>query len=168
MQNLDVISVNLWQILISLINLILLFLIVKRFLYKPVKAILAQRRQEVEGHYEAARLAKEQAEADRVEWDAKMATADEQAQDMLKTAAEQAKLRADAIVDDARRKADGIILFAQAEAEQERRKAEQEIRREIVEVSGALTEKMLGREINSDDHRQLIDSFLDDLGESNE
>ena len=43
MQTLDVISVNLWQILISLINLFLLFLILKKFLFKPVKKVLDQR-----------------------------------------------------------------------------------------------------------------------------
>ena len=42
-QNLDIISVNIWQILISLINLLLLFLIIKKFLYKPVKKFIAQR-----------------------------------------------------------------------------------------------------------------------------
>ena len=39
MQTLDVISVNLWQILASLLNLLILFLIVKHFLYKPVKTL---------------------------------------------------------------------------------------------------------------------------------
>ena len=40
MQSLEVISVNIWHILISLCNLLILFLIVKRFLFKPVKKAL--------------------------------------------------------------------------------------------------------------------------------
>ena len=40
-QSLDIISVNIWQILISLINLLLLFLIIKKFLFKPVQNMLA-------------------------------------------------------------------------------------------------------------------------------
>ena len=43
MQSLDIISINIWQILISLCNLVLLFLILKKFLYKPVHNVLAQR-----------------------------------------------------------------------------------------------------------------------------
>ena len=54
MQNLDVISVNIWQILISLANLTLLFLIIKKFLYKPVKKVLQQRRDEIDSQYTAA------------------------------------------------------------------------------------------------------------------
>ena len=53
-QPLEVISVNLWQILISLCNLLLLFLIIKRFLYKPVKKVLAQRQAALQEQYDAA------------------------------------------------------------------------------------------------------------------
>lgn len=168
MQNLDVISVNLWQILISLANLVLLFLIVKRFLYKPIKRILAQRQQEIDGQYAAAQAAQQQADDNRREWEATMSTAREQADTILQTATEQAKFRGDAMLDEARQKADSLIRVAQTEAELERKKAEEDIRREIVEVSGALTEKMLGREINNDDHRALIDSFLEQIGDGNE
>ena len=168
MQNLDVISVNLWQILISLANLVLLFLIVKRFLFKPVKRILAERRREIEGQYDAAAQAQTEADNNRREWEATMATAREQADGILQAATEQAKFRGDAMVDEARQKADSIVRMAQTEAELERKKAELDIKREIVELSGALTEKMLAREINSDDHQALIDSFLDELGDGNE
>jgi F-type H+-transporting ATPase subunit b len=168
MQNLDVISVNLWQILISLANLVLLFLIVKHFLFKPVKRILAKRQQEIDGRYDAAHAAQEHADENRREWETAMATARTQADGILQTATEQAKFRGDAMVDEARQKADSIIRMAQTEAELERKKAEQDIKREIVEVSGALTAKMLGREINDDDHRALIDSFLNEIGDANE
>ena len=72
MQSLDVISVNLWQILISLINLVLLFLIIKHFLFKPVKRMLALRQSEVDARYESAELAQKEAEASRTEWKNKL------------------------------------------------------------------------------------------------
>ena len=37
-----------------------------------------------------------------------------------------------------------------------------------MEVSGALTEKMLGREINTKDHRNLIDSFIEKIGDGDD
>ena len=42
MQTLDVISVNLWQMVASLANLVILFLLIKKFLYKPVQTELKQ------------------------------------------------------------------------------------------------------------------------------
>ena len=47
MQSLDVISVNLWQILISLCNLVIIFLVVKHFLYQPVRKMLKKRQEKI-------------------------------------------------------------------------------------------------------------------------
>ena len=60
-QTLDVISVNLWQILISLANLVILYLLLKKFLFKPVHKFLAARKEEVENLYGEAEEAQEQA-----------------------------------------------------------------------------------------------------------
>lgn len=65
MQSLEVISVNIWHILISLCNLLILFLIVKRFLFKPVKKALEKRDADIGERYSAANEAKRSAEADQ-------------------------------------------------------------------------------------------------------
>ena len=62
MQTLDIVSVNLWLILISLANLVLIYLIVKKFLFKPVQRMLDQRQKEVDERYSAADDAKRAAE----------------------------------------------------------------------------------------------------------
>ena len=168
MQNLDVISVNLWQILISLINLFLLFLIIKKFLFKPVKKVLDERQKELDDQYAAAKEAELQANEDRRAWEEKLSGADAQADAILQSATDNAKYRGDKMIAEAKERADGIIRHAQNEAELERQKAVDGIKREIVEVSGALTEKMLEREINTDDHRALIDSFIEKIGDSDD
>ena len=78
MQTLGIISVNLWSILISLCNLLLLFLILKKFLYKPVKNLLAAREAQVQAQYDAAAKAEADAEAARAEWEEKRQNADRQ------------------------------------------------------------------------------------------
>ena len=57
---------------------------------------------------------------------------------------------------------------AETEAELEYKKAADKIKHEIVEVSGTLAEKMLGREIDANDHRALIDSFIEKIGDSDD
>ncbi len=168
MQNLDVISVNLWQILISLANLLIMFLIIKKFLYKPVKATLAKRQSELDERYQSAEAAEQEARRHKADWESKMADAQSQADRMVDQATEQAKFRSDAMIEEARQKAEALVQMAQTQAQLERRKAQDGIKREIVEVSGLLTEKMLEREINAEDHRRLIDSFIDQIGESDE
>ncbi|MBQ9086300.1 MAG: F0F1 ATP synthase subunit B [Clostridia bacterium] len=164
MQSLDVISINLWQILISLINLLLIFFIIKKFLFKPVKKLFATRQAELDDRYASAENAEKQALVNKDAWEQKMQSAEAEAKTILQSATENAKYRGEKIVEEARTRADSILRQAEIEASLERKKAEDGIRREIVEVSGALTEKMLGREINTQDHRVLIDSFIDEIG----
>ena len=168
MQTLDVISVNIWQILISLLNLYILYLIVKRFLFKPVKAVLENRRRELDSQYDAAEEERRIALASRREWEAKMQAADAEADAILQSAAERAKHRGDALMAEAKLRADSIVRLAENEADLERKKAVEGVKREIIEVSGALTEKILGREINAEDHRNLIESFIEKMDDGNE
>ena len=168
MQTLDVISVNIWQILISLINLVLLFFIIKKFLFKPVKNILAKRQDEINSQYDAADQARTEAEQSRVAYEEKLSGAKSEADAILQSAADNAKFRGDKIIAEAQQTADGIIRRAETEAELERKKAIDGIKQEIVSVSGALAEKMIEREINTDDHRALIDSFIEGIGEEND
>ncbi len=168
MQTLDVISVNIWQILISLLNLVLLFLILKKFLFKPVKKMLAKRKEDLDAQYENAQKAEDEAEEHRQKWEEKLQTADDQANEIIEKATENAKRHGERIVEEAQDKAEGIIRVAKNEADLERRKAKEDVKREIVEVSGALAEKMLEREINTQDHHALIESFIEEIGEDDD
>ena len=165
-QTLDVISVNIWSILISIANLLIMFLILKKFLYKPLQKVLDARRAAVDEVYSAAEEAKRAAEADQKAWAERMDDANAQADRIVKTAEANAESRKEDILAEANRKAEGILRRAETQAELERRKAAEEIKKEIVDVSSALAEKMLEREISQEDHRALIDSFIDDVGDN--
>ncbi|MBR5742909.1 MAG: F0F1 ATP synthase subunit B [Clostridia bacterium] len=162
---LDIISVNLWDVLISLANLAILFLLLKRFLYKPVKAAIAAREEAVAKEYRDAEEAKAAAEADRKAWDERMRLAESEAGEILKQASAAAEKRSDAMLAEARDSADGILRQAKTEAELEKKKAEAGIKQEIVDLSAVLTEKMLSREIRREDHEALVREFLEEIGE---
>ena len=164
----DVISFNVWQVLISLLNLLLLFLLFKHFLFKPVKKVIDERKKAVNAQYDEAEKAKLDAEADKNAWDAKMEEAETEANAIIASATANANRRSDAIIEEARVKAGGIVRQAETAAELERRKAEEDIKQEIVDISTLLTEKMLSREIKEDDHRELIDSFISEIGDKHE
>ena len=139
MQTLDIISVNIWQIIISLSNLVILFLLVKKFLFKPVKSMIAKREEAAAAELKAAEEIKKEAIREKMAWDEKMAAADDEA--------------------------DEIIKLAKFEANLEHKAAEEGIKREIVDLSSALTGKLLSREINPEDHSELIDEFINEIGE---
>ena len=163
MQSLDIISVNLWHILVSLINLLLIFLIVKKFFYKPVKKLLADRQAQIDSRYAAADAAVKQANESKSEWEERLKNADKEADAIIKDATDAAGYRADQIIEQANSQAEIIRLRAENEAMLMQKSAEESIRRDITEVSSAIAEKMLEREINAEDHKTLIESFIRDL-----
>lgn len=154
--------------LASLGNLVLIFLLVKKFLYKPVKKMLAQRSEAIQGDYDAAKEAKDKALADMAEYEEKLSGAKAEADNVIKNAVGIAAEREKEIIAEAKSKADGIIRQAENDAVLERKKAEDGIRKEIVEVSSLLTEKMLEREVSASDHQHFIDSFIESIGEDDE
>lgn len=168
MQTLDVISVNLWQILASLLNLVLLFLIVKKFLYKPVKTMLADRQNAIEKDYDDAKKARAEALLEKETYENQIKNAKNEANNIIKSATDDANARSDEIISEAKMRADMIVNAAKVDAELEMKKAESTIKEEIVEVSSLLAEKMLRREISKEDHRELIDSFIESVGNENE
>lgn len=97
-----------------------------------------------------------------------MQSAEETANEILQNATDNASRRGDAIIAEAKDKADGIVRSAETEAELQRLKAEDDIKNDIVTLSASLTEKLLSREINTDDHKAFIDSFIEDIGDGNE
>ena len=167
MQSLEVISVNIWDILISLLNLLLIFIIFKKFLYKPVRKVLDKRKAAIDAEYSDAEEARLTAESNRELYETKLRNAQNETDEMIKSAAKTADSRSAKILDDAKNKADGIIRQAHSEAELEKRKAADEIKHEIADVSALIAEKMLEREISVEDHRDFIDSFIEGIGEDN-
>ncbi len=168
MQNLDVISINIWQILISLCNLLILFLILKRFLYKPVKRAVEARKALLDEQYERASSAEQAALLVKQEWEEKLSSAKTDADAVITSATERANRRSEQIIDEAKQKAGEIIRRANCQAELEKKKAESGIKDEIADVSTLVAEKLLGREINEADHRKLIDSVISGIGEQDE
>ena len=163
MQFLDVISVNVWAILASLANLLLLTWIIKRFLFKPVKKMIDARRAAIDEDYAQAKAAREEAEENRLNYEAAMAAAKMTGDQIIADANRTAEFRSNEIIAEARERASEIRRQAETDAQLERRKAEDEMKHEIANVSAQLTGKLLQREINEEDHRNLIDSFLNDL-----
>ena len=168
MQPSEIITVNIWQIVVSLLNLLILFLIIKKFLYKPVQNILKTRTEKIDESYTKAEEYLQEAKESKKELDRELSKAQERADEIINDATVAAGRREEKIISDARGEAEIIIRQAKAEAELEKQKAVGEIKTQIVDVSFALGEKIIEREIKEEDHRQLIDSVISQIGENDE
>ena len=165
MQPSEIITVNIWQIVVSLLNLVILFLIVKKFLYKPIKKTLKDREEKLEEKYTEADERLENAKNTEAEPNEKLSEAGKAAEQIVSDATVVAERRKAEITAEAQAEADNIVRLAHAEAELERKKAQGDIKTQIVDVSLALSEKLIEREIKEEDHHNLIDSFISQIGD---
>ena len=167
-QSQDIINVNIWLILISLCNLVILFLILKHFLFKQVKKVLSERQAEYDAKFAEADDKLAEAEQVKAALDEKFALADGEADRIIKEAKDNAARRSDAIVSEAKDKAGIIVKNAEAEADLRRRKAEESIKDDIADVSVEIAKKIIGREVTEEDHRRFVDDFIDSIGDNDD
>ena len=168
MQSLEVISINFGQILISLLNLLLLFLILKHFLYVPVKNIVADRQELLKRQFDAAENAVSKAKINEEYWNGKIKNAQQEANSIIKNAMDNANQNSKEIISDAKKKARDIVTQAEINAKIERKKAENSIKKEIADASTILAEKIISREINEYEQKNLIDNFIKEMENMNE
>lgn len=164
-QSLDIISVNLWQILISLANLLIMFFILKRFLFKPVKKVVSERQQQVDKLYGDAEESRNAAAEMKREYEERLAAAREEADSLVRSAVQTAQRRSDAIVSDASSQASHIKQKAEEEIAQERRQMLLDVRGEISDIAVSIASKVVGREVNKQDHDSFVDEFIRNVGE---
>ena len=122
MQTLPIISVNIWDMLYALLNLLILFLLVKKFLYKPVKKMLANRQATIDNEYKNAEDAKEKALSDQKLYEEKLSHAEEEADSLIQSAVLSARSRESQILAEAKDQANGILRQAEANAQLELKK----------------------------------------------
>ena len=160
---LELISLNIWHIIATIGNLLVLTWIIKKLLWDRVQAVLAERRNQVDTIYQEAEVSRSEAEQNMLLYRNKLDHADEEADSIIRQATERADRLSDEIVADAEKKAADAIRKADADIEMEKKKAMNELKDEISGISVQIAQSVVEREIREEDHKELIDSFIDNL-----
>lgn len=160
------ISIAPWTIIFQILNLLLLMVLFKKYLFKPVTEILEKRQAEIEGHYQEAQQAETDAKAMKADYESKMAGARQEADRVIKTATESANAMSASIVEDARTQADQLKHRAQTEIDLERRRAFDEVKGELSGIALDIASQVIEREVNEKDHEAFINEFIKNVGEA--
>ena len=160
------ISIAPWTLIFQILNLLLLMMLFKKYLFKPVTEILEKRQAEIEGHYQEAQQAETDAKAMKADYESKMAGARQEADRVIKTATESANAMSASIVEDARTQADQLKRRAQTEIDLERRRAFDEVKGELSGIALDIASQVIEREVNEKDHEAFINEFIKNVGEA--
>ena len=156
---------ELLQILISLINLLILFLMLKKFLFKPVQKIMAARQAQVDQVYEDADKRLQSATQMKQEYEQRLSNARDEADTLVKNATVTAQKRGDQLMSEAQQQASRLKQKAEEEIEQQKKQMLNEVRQDISELAVDIASKVIEREIKQGDYDAFVDEFIRNVGD---
>lgn len=159
------VTIDVWTLIFTWANLLILFLLMKKFFFKPIKNILKQREDEINSLYEKANSSSAEAEKLKNEYENRLKNAKKEASDILNGAVKNAQARGNAIVDDAKKEARGILDKAEREIEQEKNAAVNEIKGDISGLAVNIAQKVIEKDLKKEDHEKMIDDIISKMGE---
>jgi F-type H+-transporting ATPase subunit b len=149
--------------IITIINIVILFFLLRALLFKPVSKFMAERAKRVQDSIERAQNEKEEATKLLVEYENKLKNAESETRDILKTARENAERQAELIIADGRREAQDALNAALRQIETERQAALAKFKLEAAALVMAVSAKLAAKDFSSDDNRRYVNMMLDGL-----
>jgi F-type H+-transporting ATPase subunit b len=155
-------GINGWTLAAQIVNFIILLLILYFFAYKPVMKMLDDRSRKIKESMEEVQKVKEQAAQTEEEFKKKIEAASKEGQEMIARAmrtGEEARQRAQL---EAKQEAQGLVEKARVEIQRERDETIAELRQEFADLTVVAAEKVIGKSLDKEAHRQIIDKVLDE------
>ncbi|MDN5577289.1 MAG: F0F1 ATP synthase subunit B [Lactococcus lactis] len=152
------------DMLFVMITFLVLMWLVKIVAWKPITKMMQDRSDKIvndidsakESRTKAAELAqKRQAELDKTRDDANT---------IINTAKQNGQRQQEQIVEDARNEASNLKSSAEKDIEQERQEALANSRKYVASLSVEIASKIISKELNEDDQKGLVDSYIEGLG----
>ena len=152
------------NLLYTVVNVLVLFLLLRKFLYKPVMGIIAQRQKQVDDALNAAETSKKEAAAAMNAAQDKLRNVDAEAAARRAAYEEQAEKEKQQLLADAQKQADAIVAEGKRNAEAERQHKLREADAQTTALAREMCEKLLARNLTQQDDARLLDDLLQKAG----
>lgn len=155
-----------WTLVFMLCNTFILFMLMKKFFFKPIKNMIDSRQKEIDDIYMDADKTKTEAENLKTEYEKHLASAREEANNIVSEAQKRAQTFSDEIINDAHNKSAAMIAKAEKDIQQEHKRVLSEVKGEISEMAVMIAEKVVEKDLSESDHEKLIEQFIDGVGDT--
>ena len=158
-----------WQLLadstLMIIAIFFLFLILSYFLFNPARKMLNNRRDKIRNELNAAREAMENAQNLKKEYEGKLQEVEKEAEAILSEARRKALVSENQVIAQAKEEAARILDRARVEAELEKQKMSDDVKREIIVVASLMAGKFVSASMDTKVQNQLIDETIKEMGD---
>jgi len=149
-----------WDIIWTFVNLIVFYLLLKKFLFGPVNAMMEKRANEIEGSIESAKNVNIEAAQLKSEYEEALKNAKMEATEIKREAQIRVQEEHDIAIKVAEEEAKKVMLVANKAIEIERAKSIQSIQSEISGIAINAASKLIQRNMNEDINKDFMDEFL--------
>jgi len=150
------------DVIISLINIVVLFVLLRLILWKHVIRFLAARKERVQGEMDDAEKRRLEAEALHSDYDKKIGAIEDRGRDMMRESRQKANEESDRILKETHNKAREIITDAEARIAEEKEQALEASRADITQLATEMAARILEREVSANDNINAVDEFFKD------
>jgi F-type H+-transporting ATPase subunit b len=140
--------------IITIINIAVLFFVLKAILWKPVSKFMADRTRKIEESIEQSEKDRNQAKALLAQYEAQLKNAETEAESIINAAKEQARLEAEKIIAESRMAAEAALATSRRQLESERGAAMAAFKQEAAALVVAAAGRLVERNLDSEDSRQ--------------
>ena len=151
---------------LMIIAMFFLFMFASHYLFNPVRKMLQDRQNKIKDELEQAAQDKESAKESRRLYEEKLAAVEKEAEAILTDARKRGMENEARIVAEAKEEAAKIVDRAKVEAELEKKKMADEVKREMVAVASVMAAKIVAANIDSNAQHELIEETLKEIGDS--
>ena len=157
-------ELDLYEIGVHVFNVIILFIVLKLLLYKPVMKFMKKRENSFADKVDELDEREKALIRQKEQYDQMMANANDEAAAIITKSNEMAKDHAREILDNAKEHARDLVVRAKKEIEGEKSQARLDMKSEIADMAIEIAEKVLEREVSLEDNRKIIDAFFERVG----
>lgn len=154
------------DVTLMIIAILVLFAVASYNLFNPVRTMMQKRRDKIKQELDHAATDMEAAAALKVEYEAKLKNIDSEAEEILGDARKAAIANEKRIVAEAKEEAARILERARTEAELEKKKAADEVKREIINIASLMAAKVVTASMNTAIQDSMVNETLKEMGES--
>lgn len=154
-----------WKsVIFAIINIYILYLFLKKFLFGPVTAMMDKRTQTITDSLDKAKEEKEAAEMLHLEYAKRLTTVEAEAAEILKDARERAELEYNNKIIEAQEATARIMSDANKAIEIEKARSIKNAQDEIAAIAILATSKIIGRNVDDNTNKQLLGEFMKEVG----
>jgi F-type H+-transporting ATPase subunit b len=146
------------------LNLLILFLLLRTFLYKPVSKFMKEREAKFAREREQIDASRDEANVLKAKYETSMKNARLDAEHLAEERRNAAEREAEDLRKKAKQDAQGILTDAMQQAVAEREGMLNDLKAQTAELAVNIAGKILEREVKQEDHQRIIDSFFDKIG----